>query len=210
MLINTRSRNPSTQARQKWMKTTSWPSSNQTTTTTEFIRSPGSDRSVQKKDDAVQGLSRFVSRPTLPATTQDQRALRDPCTTCFARYKTKDEHTCWYAKCGNCKEEDDLRVHRCYNQPVEEEKPPLFVYADIEAITLPDRTFQPNRLCYRTSQEKSWGSGRSLWTKRARPVPAILGSNPSTQSHQQTTPLRYFSWTRRTPYHRAAQERAAL
>ena len=78
------------------------------------------------------------------------------CTTCFARYPTKEEHTCWHAKCPNCKEEDDLREHQCFIQPVEEEeeggKPPLFVYADIEAMTLPDRTFQPNLLCYQTSQ----------------------------------------------------------
>ena len=78
------------------------------------------------------------------------------CTTCFARYKTEEEHTCWHAKCQNCKEEDDLREHKCYIQPVEEEekggKPPLFVYADIEAMTLPDRTFEPNLLCYQTSK----------------------------------------------------------
>ena len=86
------------------------------------------------------------------------------CTTCFARYKTKEEHTCWHAKCGNCKEEDVLREHQCFIQPVEEEerggKPPLFVYADIEAMTLPDRTFEPNLLCYETSHGKKgafWG-----------------------------------------------------
>ena len=86
------------------------------------------------------------------------------CTTCFARYKTSEEHTCWHAKCSNCKEEDDLLVHRCYIQHVEEEeeggKPPLFVYADIEAMTLPDRTFQPNLLCYQTSKESTI---HSLW-----------------------------------------------
>ena len=78
------------------------------------------------------------------------------CTTCFARFDTDKEHTCWHAKCPNCKEEDDLREHRCHIQPVEEEeeggKPPLFVYADIEAMTLPDRSFQPNLVCYQTSQ----------------------------------------------------------
>ena len=86
------------------------------------------------------------------------------CSSCFVRYKTCEDHTCWYAKCGNCKEEDDMREHQCFIQPVEEEEdglePPLFVYADIEALTLPDRTFQPNLLCYRTSEEKKdalWG-----------------------------------------------------
>ena len=81
------------------------------------------------------------------------------CTTCFARYETKKDHTCWHAKCANCKEEDDLRDHRCYIQPVEEEedggKPPLFVYADIEAMVLPDDSFQPNLLCYQTSKPNS-------------------------------------------------------
>ena len=86
------------------------------------------------------------------------------CTTCFARYETKKEHTCWHAKCQNCKEEDDLRDHQCYIQPVEEEeeggKPPLFVYADIEAMVLPDGSFQPNLVCYQTSQP--WSTIRSL------------------------------------------------
>ena len=81
------------------------------------------------------------------------------CTTCFARYETKKDHTCWHAKCQNCKEEDDLRDHRCFIQPVEEEeeggKPPLFVYADIEAMVLPDGSFQPNLLCYQTSKPNS-------------------------------------------------------
>ena len=45
------------------------------------------------------------------------------CTTCFARYKTEEEHTCWHAKCGNCKKVDDLREHQCYIHPVEEEDP---------------------------------------------------------------------------------------
>ena len=87
------------------------------------------------------------------------------CTTCFARYPTKEEHTCWHAKCLNCKKVDDLREHECHIQPVEEEeeggKPPLFVYADIEAMTLPDRTFQPNLLCYETSE----GEQDALWVK---------------------------------------------
>ena len=81
------------------------------------------------------------------------------CTTCFARFNTEKEHTCWHAKCPNCKIEDDLRQHKCHIQPVEEEeeggKPPLFVYADIEAMTLPDRSFKPNLLCYQTSKPGS-------------------------------------------------------
>ena len=87
------------------------------------------------------------------------------CTVCFARYPTKKEHTCWHAKCQNCKEEEvDLRDHQCYIQPVEEEeeggKPPLFVYADIEAMVLPDGSFQPNLVCYQTS--KPWSNIQTL------------------------------------------------
>ena len=86
------------------------------------------------------------------------------CTVCFARYETKKEHTCWHAKCQNCKEEDDLRDHRCYIQPVEEDeeggKPPLFVYADIEAMVLPNGSFQPNLVCYQTSQP--WSTIQTL------------------------------------------------
>ena len=81
------------------------------------------------------------------------------CTICFVQYQVDKEHTCGHAKCNNCKEVDDMAEHRCHIQPVEEEeeggKPPLFVYADIEAMTLPDRTFEPNLLCYQTSQERS-------------------------------------------------------
>ena len=91
--------------------------------------------------------------------TNGRCAALHTCTTCFARYETKKDHTCWYVKCPNCKEEDDLRDHRCYIQPVEEEeeggKPPLFVYADIEAMVLPSGSFQPNLVCYQTSKPNS-------------------------------------------------------
>ena len=40
--------------------------------------------------------------------------------------------------------------------------PPLLVYADIEAMTMADRTFEPNLLCYQTSEE---GTIHSLWGK---------------------------------------------
>ena len=77
------------------------------------------------------------------------------CTVCFARYKTNKKHTCWYSKCANCKEKDDLRDHKCFIQPVEGEEAgprPVFVYADIEAMVLPNGAFQPNLLCYQTSK----------------------------------------------------------
>ena len=62
------------------------------------------------------------------------------CTTCFARYETKKDHTCWHAKCSGCGEMMDLTEHQCYIQPEDEEEdglePTLFVYADIEAMTI--------------------------------------------------------------------------
>ena len=85
------------------------------------------------------------------------------CPTCCARYRTDKEHACFETKCPSCEEMVDLKKHRCFIQPVEEEdglEPPLFVYADIEAMTLPDRKFQPNLLCYETSEEEKnalWG-----------------------------------------------------
>ena len=81
------------------------------------------------------------------------------CTTCCVRFNTEKEHACWHSKCPNCKEEDDLRDHQCFIQPVEEEeeggKPPLFVFADIEAMVLSDGSFQPNLLCFQTSKPGS-------------------------------------------------------
>ena len=67
----------------------------------------------------------------------------------------------------------EIATHRCFIQPVvEEEEPededededsseskapldPLFVYADIEAMQMPDRTFQVNLLCYRHHEEET-------------------------------------------------------
>ena len=127
---------------------------------------PCPDR-FQKRDVLCGDCHGLFFGPTCFQThkTNGTCETRHTCTTCFARYKTSEEHTCGYVKCGNCKEEDDLAVHQCFIQPVEEEglggKPPLFVYADIEAMTLPDRSFQPNLLCYQTSQEKS--TIHSLW-----------------------------------------------
>ena len=85
------------------------------------------------------------------------------CSTCCARYKTGKVHVCGEAKCPSCGKMKDLTIHQCYIQPEEEEEglePALFVYADIEAMTLPNRQFQPNLLCYQTSegeQDALWG-----------------------------------------------------
>ena len=87
------------------------------------------------------------------------------CSTCCARYKTGKVHSCGEAKCPSCGKMEDLTSHQCFIQPEEEEEeeeglePTLFVYADIEAMTLPNRQFQPNLLCYKTSE----GEEDALW-----------------------------------------------
>ena len=84
------------------------------------------------------------------------------CPTCCARYKTGKVHACGEAKCPSCEEMVNLAEHRCFIQSVDEEEglePPLFVFADIEAMTLPNRQFQPNLLCY----ENSEGEKEALW-----------------------------------------------
>ena len=80
------------------------------------------------------------------------------CTTCFARYNTEKEHTCGEVKCANCKEEDDLREHQCYIQPVEVEG--NHPYLSMQTLRRsPYRTFEPNLLCYETSE----GEKDALW-----------------------------------------------
>ena len=84
------------------------------------------------------------------------------CPTCCARFNREKEHVCGKAKCPSCEEMVDLVEHQCFIQPEEEEdglEPPLFVYADIEAMTMPNRQFQPNLLCY----ENSEGEKEALW-----------------------------------------------
>lgn len=79
-------------------------------------------------------------------------------------------HNCGFAACPSCKEIVDIHVHKCFIQPhvdePEEEKvddddgqgkkkplyPLLFAYADIEAMQLPNRQFEPNMLCYCTHE----------------------------------------------------------
>ena len=97
------------------------------------------------------------------------------CPRCQAEYgviKGKP-HRCGYAKCPCCQLFQETRTHRCFIQPVvdksdeptEDEEPsdnqappplePLFVYADIEAMQMPDRTFRANLLCYRHHEDST-------------------------------------------------------
>lgn len=90
------------------------------------------------------------------------------CLKCQAQYKVvkNKRHRCGYAPCTSCGAMVDVQAHRCFIQPIlpdkddEEEddektpRPPTaFVYPDIEALQLPDRSFQPNLLCYRCADE---------------------------------------------------------
>ena len=86
-------------------------------------------------------------------------------------YNPKKRHICGMAKCPSCEEWVSVATHRCFIQPVDINPPAegegddtshnkdalanaLFVYADIEAQQLADRSFEPNMLCYRTSEEE--------------------------------------------------------
>ena len=82
-------------------------------------------------------------------------------------FNAKKRHKCGMAKCPSCEEFVQISSHRCYIQPVDTNPPAegtrpkkdpltsaLFVYADIEAMQLADRSFEANMLCYRTSEEE--------------------------------------------------------
>lgn len=95
------------------------------------------------------------------------------CPKCQSRYpyNLHKRHTCGMAKCPSCQEVITVATHQCYIQPVEFHPSEgadddddetdrgdalanaLFVYADIEAQQLEDRTFEANMLCYRTAIE---------------------------------------------------------
>ena len=92
------------------------------------------------------------------------------CPKCQSKYKYREKkrHVCGMSKCPSCQEHVSVASHRCYIQPVDaqagegeddsdrKDNPDnaLMVYADIEAMQLGDRTFEPNLLCYRTSVEE--------------------------------------------------------
>ncbi|CAH3184744.1 unnamed protein product [Porites lobata] len=93
------------------------------------------------------------------------------CTKCQAQYTVvrHQRHQCGYAKCSVCQEWVPIQDHKCYIQPaVEPEEtepteegggrmvappPPLFVYADFEAMQNAEGVFVANLLCYSSSVE---------------------------------------------------------
>ena len=97
------------------------------------------------------------------------------CLQCQGQYAVikGKRHRCGFSKCNNCKEHVYINDHRCYIQPVVQEKeaeeteqteegggcmvappPPLFVYADIEAYQNEENVFIANLLCYSSSSEE--------------------------------------------------------
>ena len=96
------------------------------------------------------------------------------CLQCQAQYAVihGKRHRCGYVKCNVCKEYVYINDHRCYIQPVVQEKEaekteqteegggcmvappsPLFVYADFEAMKDEEGVFLPNLVCYSSSEE---------------------------------------------------------
>ena len=97
------------------------------------------------------------------------------CLQCQGQYAVikGKRHRCGYAKCNVCKEYVYINDHRCYIQPVVQEKeaeeteqteegggcmvappPPLFVYADFEAMQNAEGVFVANLLCFSSSEEE--------------------------------------------------------
>ena len=101
---------------------------------------------------------------------KNQCANHRTCLKCHAQYNVikGKRHRCGFAPCPSCKEMVEIHAHKCFMQPVVEhpEKedvgdgqgkkkplpPPLIVYADIEAMQLEDRQFEPNMLCYSSNE----------------------------------------------------------
>ena len=105
--------------------------------------------------------------------TTKQCQTHKTCLKCYAEYNVikNKRHRCGFSACPSCKQVVHMQKHKCYIQPhVEKESqpetdeegnekqplpPPLFVWADIEAMQLPDRQFETNMLCYRTSESEN-------------------------------------------------------
>ena len=93
------------------------------------------------------------------------------CLKCQAQYTVVPNrcHQCGHAKCPVCHEWVPIQDHKCYIQPVVEDEepepteeggacmvappPPLFVYADFEAMQNAEGVFVANFLCYSSSEE---------------------------------------------------------
>ena len=104
--------------------------------------------------------------------TTKQCQTHKTCLKCYAEYHVikGKRHRCGFTACPSCKQVVHLKSHKCFmkthvekeSQPQMDEgkekqplPPPLFVWADIEAMQLPDRQFEANMLCYRTSESEN-------------------------------------------------------
>ena len=99
------------------------------------------------------------------------------CLKCQAQYTVvpNQRHKCGYAKCPVCDEWVFINDHKCYIQPVVEEErdtkepteelegegrmvaptPPLFVYADFEAMQNAEGVFMAHLLCCSSTEEEA-------------------------------------------------------
>ena len=105
--------------------------------------------------------------------TTKQCQTHKTCVRCFAEYNLikGKRHRCGFAACPSCKQVVDMQSHKCFiqhnvekeSQPEMNEEgnekqplpPPLFVWADIEALQIGNRQFEPSMLCYRTCETKT-------------------------------------------------------
>ena len=83
---------------------------------------------------------------------------------CQAQYTVikGQRHRCGYAKCPVCHEWVSIQDHKSYIQPTDPEgegrmvaPPPLFVYADFEAMQNAEGIFEVNLLCNSSAEEEA-------------------------------------------------------
>ena len=120
---------------------------------------------TQPEDHCTQCNSKFFGQHCKQHHfTTNQCQTHKTCLHCQAQYMVVKgkRHRCGYAKCPVCTKYVFIQDHKCYIQPVVEEgegcmvapPPPLFIYADFEAMTNAEGIFIPNLLCYSSSDEE--------------------------------------------------------
>ena len=105
--------------------------------------------------------------------TTKQCQTHKTCLKCYAEYHVikGKRHRCGFTTCPSCKQVVHMQSHKCFIQPhVEKESqpqmdeegnekqplpPPLYIWSDIEAMQMDNREFEPNMLCYKTSESNT-------------------------------------------------------
>ena len=103
--------------------------------------------------------------------TPNRAKQKKTCMRCHAQYTVikGQRHGCGHAKCPVCHEWVSIQDHKSYIQPVVEEEsstdpegegrmvapPPLFVYADFEAIQNAEGILMANLLCHSSAEEEA-------------------------------------------------------